>query len=881
MPVRSALIAMASLLAACGGAPAPEPACSPWSDAATWSEGVVPGVGAAVDTCAEIPAGRCVLFDVARAELAQLHVRGTLVVSDTRHAALRADRVVVDGALQVGRAEQPFTHRFALELTDEHMQPVVASGGADSEPFWTVSCPDGPSTIAPSQPPRSLLVRDGATLDLHGAVAGVPWTTTRSTSGPGTSDPHLLELAEAAGWSPGDAIAVGPTDFDPLEAELRVVDRVEGDRVWTRMPLRETHLVASVRPDLDPTGGGIPVHAEVASLSRNIEVVGVDTEVLPMRGSCADEACTRCSFKACSCPPVRPTELAFDGAEIRVETAHHGAHGGPSPTVRIDGIRVTRGGKYGSIGHYPIHFHELGSVPGSYVRRTAVDTSSNRAIVVHGTSDVALEDNVAFDILGHAFYLEQSTARRTHRNELDHNLAMRVRACNPLDEALGFAGPGGFFGRDPENTWTDNVAAGSDYAGFYLNHQPGDPCDGAGEPSSCPRVFVGNTAHSSLTGLWSDGKVETTVEIDDFTATKVDGRGVWVHNRGVTRVSGLRTADVGSAVYFSFKAFHRTVDPVAYLTDALIVGQPEGLGARQYERKRATGEPFPRMGVELYEGRIIVEDSTFADFPAQAPDAPPMAAIGRHRDLFPYDNDPLNSVRGLTLVDANPVYMGAPEPQSTGTATVAVFDIDGSLTGTAHSWVTAPHPFFDLPGATWVPEWDGIHFAQGDADLVQLLVDWVPSRDSFGEGCADRMDTVWLDGAGGVELEGKLPKDECARQGANVISGEAYAVHWLGFQGEALPGFGTLDVLLRAGAPGARVRVTLPTGDPDWTGTVHRGTEGDDGVPLEAAASLEEVDGDHWFFDASTGLMHVMPVIGGNGTSPLDGEGTVLRIRAL
>ncbi len=62
--------------------------------------------------------------------------------------------------------------------------------------------------------------------------------------------------------------------------------------------------------------------------------------------------------------------------------------------------------------------------------------SANRAITLHGTRYLVARDNVAFDVAGHVFFLEDGIETR---NILDHNLACLVHQAAPLpDQTLSF-----------------------------------------------------------------------------------------------------------------------------------------------------------------------------------------------------------------------------------------------------------------------------------------------------------------------------------------------------------------------------------------------------------------------------------------------------------
>ncbi len=861
--------------------------CHPWSDPNTWPDAVVPGVDAP-DACVVIPEDQCIALDVPHVDIASLHVQGRLIVEDTQDVTVSADLIVVDGAFEAGLADAPFEHHLRIELTNEYMSAsegiIPASTSASNLVSWSVACPDGPQTIAPLQPPRSLLVRGAGILDLHGAHEGPTWTQLAQNADAGENAP--LQLLEPVSWQPGDDLLIATTagtyDFDRL-----TIDHVDGAEVWTTQALQHPHLSTTARPDLDPDGIGVPLRAEVASLTRKIEIVGMSPDMVEPTGLCATdgtaEACPECSYKNCKCPENRPSDLYFEGAEIRAEMADDMGPDGTGPTMRLDGIAVINGGKYRQKGHYPVHFHMLADSTGSYIRRSVVADSSNRAIVVHSSMGVEVEDNVIHNILGHGYYLEHGDHHRTKDNRVVGNLASQVRACNPLDEVLvDYGGPGSFYMRDPENVVRDNTAAGGDFAGFYLDHQPKDVCDEKGDPSVCPHEFVGNTAHNIISGVWQDASKHADFDVVDFTVTKASGRAVWLHNRLESRVIGLRAADVSVGLYFASQSFHRTTDPTSILQDSLLVGLPDEYGTPFFDLDPNTGEVLPRIGVELYEGTTQVVDTTFADYPAPVMGSglPPMGAVGRQRDLFFYDNSPLNFTENIRLVDANPVYFGLAEELSGGTATTGVYDLDGTLTGLADSWVVPPHPFFDIPGVTESYPWMAYQLGREHGEIVQFLIEIYPRNLQFRGLCMKHMDIDWLDAPGGVEtIRAKLPNAGCARQGANVVSGGTYGLEFIGFPDQDLDGVGALDAVIRAGTPGSDIELVIRLDSTNWDGTVFLGTQYDNGVPLQRVATPEEVDEHSYFLNSQARVLRIRPTIQGTGDVPFDGEECVIRVR--
>ena len=121
----------------------------------------------------------------------------------------------------------------------------------------------------------------------------------------------------------------------------------------------------------------------------------------------------------------RPTTL-LDDSRFAVEVAllsrnvvfeggpdSNPLHGGhfwfihtPLVSQVIEGLEVKNFGQQGTLGRYPIHFHFCGDNTGSIVSKNTVRDSNQRAIVIHGTDNVLVEENVVFNTKGHGIILE-------------------------------------------------------------------------------------------------------------------------------------------------------------------------------------------------------------------------------------------------------------------------------------------------------------------------------------------------------------------------------------------------------------------------------------------------------------------------------------------
>ncbi|XP_043542521.1 fibrocystin-L-like, partial [Chiloscyllium plagiosum] len=170
---------------------------------------------------------------------------------------------------------------------------------------------------------------------------------------------------------------------------------------------------------------------------------------------------------------------------------------------RIEYVEIYHAGQAFRLGRYPIHWHLMGDLRyKSYVRGCAIHQTFNRAVTIHGTHHLLVEGNVAYNIMGGAFFIEDGIEQG---NVLQYNLAVMVRqSTSLLNDDLT---PAAFWVTNPSNTIRHNAAAGGTHFGFWyrlLEHPDGPSYT----PDVCPRnlplgQFLNNTVHSQgWYGLW-------------------------------------------------------------------------------------------------------------------------------------------------------------------------------------------------------------------------------------------------------------------------------------------------------------------------------------------------------------------------------------------
>ena len=82
---------------------------------------------------------------------------------------------------------------------------------------------------------------------------------------------------------------------------------------------------------------------------------------------------------------------------------------------------------YVRLGRYPIHFHINGDSEGSYVKGCSIHHTHNRAINIHDTHKLLIENNVVYNGKGGVIFLEDSIETG---NVLQYNLVVFVKASS-------------------------------------------------------------------------------------------------------------------------------------------------------------------------------------------------------------------------------------------------------------------------------------------------------------------------------------------------------------------------------------------------------------------------------------------------------------------
>ena len=647
-----------------------------WSDPATWPNRQVPVAGDKVT----IPRGREVVLDVSPPALGGLAIDGKLTFSNEADLELVTEWITLHGELEIGTEASPHTRDATITFTDDVPGEDMMAGMGD----------------------RGIMI-SGGTLNLHGDRTNA-WTKLAETAEAGST---RIEVLDASEWRVGDEIVLASTDFDPRQAETRLITAIDGNEITLDQPLEYMHF--------GEITFGVDQRGEVGLLTRNIRI--------------------RASADA---------EESYFGGHIMAM---------PGSRMYVEGVELHRMGQNLTLARYPIHWHLVGDGDGQYIRNSAIHDTYNRCVTVHGTNNLQIENNVTYNTVGHCFFMEDGIETG---NQFVRNLAIQTKChtskpCDPTnlapfgttDDGMNFKTAGqnsedvlipsdntvsSFWITNPDNVYRDNVAAGSDATGFWFAF-PEHPT-GAFEGTEISqatwprrtrvREFRGNTAHSNFDGLMYDRgpgpdgrfgqggyvpladpsdenspQVETLFQ--DFTSYKNRNGGLWA--RGELNVfRNLKLAD--NAIGFTHASGNLGEAPfTSRVIDSLFVGETENIGNPVTPAEKAYGRslPFPEIpdypihGYEFYDFRHFLDNVTFVNF--EDNDTRKTGAI-TYLLFTSFGMSSNNAVERATFIDAKPVYFPPLEHRwsnddyGNGSYMTSVFhDRDGSVGGVPDSFI--------------------------------------------------------------------------------------------------------------------------------------------------------------------------------------------------
>jgi len=335
-------------------------------------------------------------------------------------------------------------------------------------------------------------------VEVHGKLFWPTWTRLSYTAFAGN---NTIYLQDRVNWEVGQRILITTTVYydcppqyqkkwcsnNPHQNEVRTITFVSMDDALGN------YVVIFDKPLTYMHYAGIEYQAEVALLSRKIR----------LQGSQSNDS--------------------FGCHTINMYTR---------ASARFSGVNADNCGQLNVGGRYPFHFHLMYEAPTSFFKDNSVTNSFFKAYVIHGTNSTNVISNVAYNVSGMAFYLEDGVEEN---NKLRYNLAAYVHPIMQPANGISHFGTGldggaelfyhtpgvlflpadvsaaGYYILNGNNEFLGNTASGG-WSGFVLPNavvplemfKSTLNYDSPWTPWHRPlALFLGNTAHSS--GFYGDG----------------------------------------------------------------------------------------------------------------------------------------------------------------------------------------------------------------------------------------------------------------------------------------------------------------------------------------------------------------------------------------
>ncbi|KYQ92567.1 hypothetical protein DLAC_06555 [Tieghemostelium lacteum] len=609
-------------------------------------------------------------------------------------------------------------------------------------------------TIATNFGSKGIAVASGGFISMQGKQYHYTWSKLSATAWSGDI---IIYLQDSVNWEVGQQIFITTSVYqDDLrnQNEVATIAAIEGNKIQLTGPLRYYHY------------GGQEYQAEVGLLSRRIILQG---------------------------DPATSNPGQFGGHVL------------VSGQGQFSGLQLIKMGQLNNKGRYPLHYHLAGNLTNSYITDCSVSDSYYRCYTIHGSNNVTVSRNVAFNATGHCYYLEDGVEVD---NTISYNLAAYVHVIGTpaagytqygqdFVQSSSLAQPAdstasGFYITNAWNTFIGNSASGG-WTGFAFVNLPrpiGNHLTVPIIPSQFTvKVFDGNTAHSSgnyfefassiyvggeLTyndndGLlyYTNGRVsrETFINGVDSSANEIPmtftNTKVYQSNRGVGHW-GERVEVIGLESHDSRRP--GSLFGEAWLHNALVNGQSGNLLSK--------GKEMSRQGFQFYDTYVqtILSNVIFRNFNNTYPSSTSSEDDNKvlismtHSDEFKPQG--ISATNNITLQNCAAARIIGHNVVDTGSSRYFNFiDYDGTFTSRGVPTIVGAHDKWWQFDSTcqFNSDWQCYVCNKGSKEIASLQF-WVPgliSRDEswpadsyvgnislFGSGITDQRRTIVTRNAG-------------------------------------------------------------------------------------------------------------------------------------
>jgi hypothetical protein len=391
-----------------------------WSSLTSWKNQEPPVSGDMV----WIPEGQTILLDISPPVLSVLLIEGELYFDQNKDLDLAAEYIIINGGkLQVGTEKDPYLRQGTITLHGDRYKSIEI-GHIGSKALVV-----GAKGMAHSHDGTHHMTGTSGSLEIHGAKRLRTWTKLNTTAYAGQ---NFIVTSEPVDFALGEMIVITGSEIPGdsfYEEVVTVVQTLDNRQVYFEPSLVYTHRSEIVTVQ----GRVLDLRCEVGLLTRNIKVQGDETSDGQLFGS------------------------------------HMMTMGGG--TFKIENVEITRCGQAFNLGRYCSHSHHAGPYEGNYVKANSIHHSYQRAVTTHDTSYWEVRDNVAYDIMGHAYFVEDGDE---YYNTFSGNLGIRIKTSSAL--LASDTKPAVFWTSNPNNFWYDNVGVHSHSFGFWFE-LPSNPPD--------------------------------------------------------------------------------------------------------------------------------------------------------------------------------------------------------------------------------------------------------------------------------------------------------------------------------------------------------------------------------------------------------------------
>lgn len=644
-----------------------------WNDPATWSTNAVP------TNADDVSIGMGLTVTLSGTTTANsIEVMGTLKpLTDATNFDITTKGIAVMGTgalLEIGTATTPYTGNCTITLTGTNTTETLFSS-------------------MPAMGTKLIGAMGGGAINMHG-IDKKSWTNLNVNAPVGATQ---ITLKEPVGWLVGDEIIIVSSRANWNEAEKRTITAISADAktISFTTPLLYPHCGTQkyYTRATDNKTWTADLRAEVGLLSHNIKIQG-------------DTASATNGF----------------GGHIMVMNNSFGY---------LNNVELYRMGQKAKQGRYPFHWHMLANTgTGQYIKNSSVHTSFNRAITIHGTSNTIVENNFCYDHIGHGIFLENGSEINnlikgnvvllTKRPAAGEQLTPSDNQFNQIQNRT----PSSYWITNPNNTFINNVAAGTEGTGFWYALAQNFMFESLTDPRFAVQTkpykevfggFDGNKAHSSGTGFDIFDQLDANHSILANGGWDENSLKFFTNNTWYANDLGIYTG-IGNGRASSSKVIFKDNIFVENKTATMLASYSivdESVFIANSGENLITGE---RYLYRMYDGAGTVRNSHLVGWDASNANflINTGAAVKHCNHLF----ENVTTDNGQTIRANNPDYskpqtgyINANDPGHPRMWSEVILDKTGSLTTMPNATIISNHPFLLVGDEIKPANWTNLYYS--------------------------------------------------------------------------------------------------------------------------------------------------------------------------